>query len=60
MQDGSEATLETLKATERPVSKQTQILVEAYAFAGTGNVLRIQTIACSERHIQPINTCLEL
>lgn len=44
MQDGSDATLETLKAIEHPVSKQAQILVEACAYAGTGNVLRVQTM----------------
>jgi 26S proteasome regulatory subunit N1 len=35
-------TLETLKAIEHPISKQAQILVTACAFAGTGNVLKIQ------------------
>lgn len=36
--------METLKAIEHPVSKQAQILVEACAYAGTGNVLRVQTM----------------
>ncbi|KAG5220191.1 proteasome regulatory particle base [Salix suchowensis] len=39
-QDASDATVETLKAIEHPVSKTAQILVEACAFAATGNVLK--------------------
>ncbi|KAI0065263.1 26S proteasome regulatory complex non-ATPase subcomplex Rpn1 subunit [Artomyces pyxidatus] len=42
--DGYDATIETLKAIPHPVSKQIQILVEMCAFAGTGNVLRIQSM----------------
>jgi 26S proteasome regulatory subunit N1 len=42
LQDGSDATLETLKVIEHPIAKQAQILVEICAFAGTGNVLRVQ------------------
>jgi hypothetical protein len=42
LQDGSDATIETLKAIEYLISKQAQILVEACSFAGTGNVLRLE------------------
>jgi 26S proteasome regulatory subunit N1 len=53
LQDGSDATIETLKAIEHPISKQPQILVEACSFAGTGNVLRVQAMLhhCDE-HVQ--------
>ncbi|TEB31795.1 26S proteasome regulatory complex, non-ATPase subcomplex, Rpn1 subunit [Coprinellus micaceus] len=44
LQDASDATIETLKAIEHPISKVAQVLVEACSFAGTGNVLRIQTM----------------
>ncbi|KAF4563925.1 proteasome regulatory particle base subunit [Pleurotus pulmonarius] len=43
-QDASDATIETLKAIEHPVSKTAQILVEACAFAATGNVLKVQAM----------------
>ncbi|KAF9561442.1 26S proteasome regulatory complex, non-ATPase subcomplex, Rpn1 subunit [Agrocybe pediades] len=43
-QDASDATIETLKAIDHPISKSAQILVEACSFAGTGNVLRIQSM----------------
>lgn len=42
LQDASDATIETLKAIDHPISKTAQIVVEACAFAGTGNVLRVQ------------------
>jgi 26S proteasome regulatory subunit N1 len=42
LQDASDATLETLKAIEHPISKTAQILVEVCSFAGTGNVLKVQ------------------
>ncbi|TFK49449.1 26S proteasome regulatory complex non-ATPase subcomplex Rpn1 subunit [Heliocybe sulcata] len=42
LQDGSDATVETLKAIPHPVAKQAQILVEVCSFAGTGNVLKVQ------------------
>jgi 26S proteasome regulatory subunit N1 len=41
-QNASDATIETLKAIDHPVSKTAQILVEGCSFAGTGNVLRVQ------------------
>ena len=44
LQDASDATLETLKAIEYPISRQAQILVEVCSFAATGNVLRIQKL----------------
>ncbi|KAG7091885.1 hypothetical protein E1B28_008286 [Marasmius oreades] len=54
-QDASDATLETLKAIEHPVSKTAQVLVEACAFAGTTNVLRVQKMlhACDEHIVPP-------
>lgn len=49
-QENSDATMETLKAIEHPVSKEMQILVDACSYAGTGNVLKIQTLLhyCAE------------
>ncbi|TFK41669.1 armadillo-type protein [Crucibulum laeve] len=44
LQDASDATIETLKAIDHPISKTAQIMVEACSFAGTGNVLKIQTM----------------
>ncbi|PFH48077.1 hypothetical protein AMATHDRAFT_66236 [Amanita thiersii Skay4041] len=44
LQDASDATLETLKAIDHPISKTAQIIVEACSFAGTGNVLKIQAM----------------
>jgi 26S proteasome regulatory subunit N1 len=53
LQDGSDATIETLKTIEHPISKQAQILVEACSFAGSGNVLRVQAMLhhCDE-HVE--------
>lgn len=42
--DSYDATIETLKAIPHQASKQIQVLVEMCAFAGTGNVLRVQTM----------------
>ncbi|KAI0293986.1 26S proteasome regulatory complex non-ATPase subcomplex Rpn1 subunit [Russula brevipes] len=42
--DSYDATVETLKAIPHQASKQIQVLVEMCAFAGTGNVLRVQTM----------------
>ena len=44
VQDGSDATVATLQAIEHPISKQAEILVEMCSFAGTGNVLKVQTL----------------
>jgi 26S proteasome regulatory subunit N1 len=44
LQDASDATLETLKAIEHPISRQAQILVEVCSFVATGNVLRVQKL----------------
>lgn len=53
-QDASDATIETLKAIEHPLSKTTQILVDVCSYAGTGNVLKIQNLLhhCND-HIDP-------
>jgi len=53
-QDASDATIETLKAIEHPISKSAQILVDVCAYAGTGNVLKIQTLLhhCND-HLDP-------
>ncbi|KAH7926237.1 26S proteasome regulatory complex, non-ATPase subcomplex, Rpn1 subunit [Leucogyrophana mollusca] len=55
LQDASDATLETLKAIEHPISQQAQILVEVCSFAATGNVLRIQKLLhlCGE-HLEAV------
>lgn len=54
-QNGCDATLETLKAIEKPISKTAQIIVEACAFAGTTNVLRVQKMLheCYEHIVAP-------
>ncbi len=53
-QDSSDATIETLKAIEHPISKQTQVLVDICSYAGTGNVLKIQSMLhyCSEHIVE--------
>lgn len=43
-QDASDATIETLKAIPHPISKQAQILVDVCSFAGTSNVLKVQSL----------------
>ncbi|RXW17645.1 hypothetical protein EST38_g8208 [Candolleomyces aberdarensis] len=55
LQDASDATIETLKAIDHPISKTAQVIVEACSFAGTGNVLRVQTMLhyCDE-HINSL------
>ena len=42
--DVKDATIETLKAIEHPISKTAQILVDICSFAGSGNVLKVQTM----------------
>ena len=42
--DTNDATIETLKAIEHPISKTAQVLVEVCSFAGSGNVLKVQTM----------------
>jgi 26S proteasome regulatory subunit N1 len=51
LQDASDATIETLKAIDHPISKTAQVLVEACSYSGTGNVLKIQAMLhhCDER-----------
>jgi 26S proteasome regulatory subunit N1 len=46
--------LEALQAVPEPLSKQAIVLVKACAYAGTGNVLKIQELlqVCKE-HIDP-------
>lgn len=54
-QDASDATLETLKTIEHPISNQAQILVEVCSFVATGNVLRVQRLLhlCGE-HLEAV------
>lgn len=49
-QDDADVTLETLKAIEHPVAKHGGVLVDACAYAGTGNVLKYQSMLhlCNE------------
>ena len=56
-QDESDATIETLKAIDHPISKQAQVLVDMCSYAGTGNVLKVQTMLhyCTERSIPDAN-----
>ena len=42
--DAKDATIELLKAIEHPISKTAQVLVEVCSFAGSGNVLKVQTM----------------
>ena len=41
-QEAAEAPLETLKVIENPLAKQAEVMLEICAYAGTGNVLKIQ------------------
>ncbi|CAO1633048.1 unnamed protein product [Jaminaea pallidilutea] len=49
-QDESDATIETLKAIEHPISKQAGVLVDACSYSGNGDVLKIQQMLhhCTE------------
>ncbi|RKP34831.1 proteasome 26S subunit [Dimargaris cristalligena] len=53
-QDAADATLAVLKAIEHPVGAQVGVLVHACAYAGTGNVLKVQEMLhlCSD-HLDP-------
>ncbi|KZT10323.1 26S proteasome regulatory complex, non-ATPase subcomplex, Rpn1 subunit [Laetiporus sulphureus 93-53] len=55
LQDGSDATVETLKAIEHHISKQAVILVDTCAYAGSGDVLKIQEMLhhCDEHVVKP-------
>lgn len=50
-QDACEATLELLKTLEKSIGREAEILVEMCAYAGTGNVLKIQRLLhiCAEQ-----------
>ncbi|KAF8463501.1 armadillo-type protein [Kalaharituber pfeilii] len=43
-QEEADTTLETLKAIDHPIAKHTAVLVDACAYAGTGNVLKFQSM----------------
>ncbi|RPB29371.1 26S proteasome regulatory complex, non-ATPase subcomplex, Rpn1 subunit [Terfezia boudieri ATCC MYA-4762] len=43
-QEEADTTLETLKAIDHPIAKHTSVLVDACAYAGTGNVLKFQSM----------------
>lgn len=43
-QEANDATIETLKAIESPIGKMGQVVVDFCAYAGTGNVLKIQSM----------------
>ena len=51
-QDKCEAILETVKLVEPKFGKFVEILIEACAYAGTGNVLKIQKMLheCAKHH----------
>ncbi|KAI8808022.1 armadillo-type protein [Cladochytrium replicatum] len=53
-QEAADAPLETLKAIEHPLAKQVEVLVEMCAYAGTGNVLKVQQMLhlCND-HLDP-------
>ena len=44
LQDGSDATIATLKAIEHQISQTAVVLVDMCSFAGTGNVLKVQEL----------------
>ncbi|KAI0764868.1 armadillo-type protein [Fomes fomentarius] len=44
LQDGSDATIATLKAIEHQISQTATVLVDMCSFAGTGNVLKVQEL----------------
>ena len=44
LQEGSDATIITLKAIEHQISQTTVVLVDMCSFAGTGNVLKVQEL----------------
>ncbi|KAI5888837.1 26S proteasome regulatory complex, non-ATPase subcomplex, Rpn1 subunit [Schizophyllum commune H4-8] len=54
LQEASDATIETLKAIEHPLAKTAQVIVDACAYAGTGNVLKVQTMLhhCDEHIVK--------
>ncbi|KAI8899899.1 armadillo-type protein [Globomyces pollinis-pini] len=53
-QEAADAPVETLKAIENPLAKQAEVMVEICAYAGTGNVLKIQKMLhyCND-HLDP-------
>ncbi|GAA5945230.1 hypothetical protein JCM1841_004979, partial [Sporobolomyces salmonicolor] len=53
-QEASDATIETLKAIEAPLGQVALVLVDMCSYAGTGNVLKIQSALhyCTD-HIDP-------
>lgn len=54
-QDASDATIETLKAVPHAIGKQAEILCEVCSYAGTGNVLKIQSLLhyCADHIVAP-------
>lgn len=50
--DSADAIIETLKAIEHTLGKQTLVILESCLFAGTGNVLKIQSMLhhCADHH----------
>jgi 26S proteasome regulatory subunit N1 len=53
-QEAADAPLETLKVIENPLAKQAEVMLEVCAYAGTGNVLKIQKMLyhCND-HLDP-------
>src|ERR1700683_2795439 len=53
LQEGLDMMVEPLKTIEHPISKQAQIFIEAYSFAGSGDILRVQVMLhhCNE-HVE--------
>jgi 26S proteasome regulatory subunit N1 len=51
-QEDADATLEVLKAAPQPIGKATGVLVDACAYAGTGNVMKYQSllVLCNQHH----------
>ncbi|KAK9262208.1 armadillo-type protein [Lipomyces tetrasporus] len=43
-QDAADVIIETLKAIEHPIGRNTNVLVDICSYAGTGNVLKIQNL----------------
>lgn len=59
--ESADATIETLKAIEHPLSQQALVLLESCLFAGSGNVLKIQSMLhhCADHHTPSSNSSNE-
>ncbi|KAH9822590.1 armadillo-type protein [Melampsora americana] len=56
--DSADAIIETLKVVDHAIGKQTLVMLESCLFAGTGNVLKIQSMLhhCADHHLPSSNS----